>query len=469
MLLRIATTHRPATDLGYLLHKNPGALSRKALSFGEALVFAPEATEDRCTVALMVNVDPVGLVRGKGAGEGAIDAYVNDRPYVASSFLSVAIAEVFGTALNGSSKERQELADTAIPLEAIVPAVRVPGEGTMAARLFEPLGYAVEATRLPLDETFPAWGASTLHRLVLRGTVRLRDLLRHLYILLPALDADPHHWIGDAEVEKLVAKGDEWLPAHPAKELIASRYLRRRGELVTRALDRLALADDSTPEDAEAAAAEPLPEPKQRLHDVRLDHVAQRIRAVAPSRVIDLGCGEGKLLGRLAKERGIAELAGMDISLRALEIAARRLHLDDGPQMLREKVRLFQGSLLYVDDRLEGFDAAALVEVIEHIDESRLPAMERVLFERARPRRIVITTPNADYNVRWETLSAGATRHEDHRFEWTRAQFEAWARACAARFGYRVAFEPIGEVDAEVGAPSQMAVFDLGAEEVAAP
>ncbi|HEU0053278.1 MAG TPA: hypothetical protein VFQ39_08875, partial [Longimicrobium sp.] len=106
-----------------------------------------------------------------------------------------------------------------------------------------------------------------------------------------------------------------------------------------------------------------------------------------------------------------------------------------------------------------GFDAAAVVEVIEHLDAPRLAAFERVLFEFARPGTVVLTTPNAEYNVRWETLPAGRFRHRDHRFEWTREQFRAWAEPLAARTEYAVRFLPVGPEDPEVGAPTQMAVF----------
>src|SRR6476659_9411270 len=121
MLLTITTTHQPATDLGYLLHKNPERLHSFELSFGKAHVFYPEAAPDRCTAALLLDVDPVGLVRNrKGpSGEGGtLDQYVNDRPYVASSFLSVAIARVLGSALAGRSKGRPELTEVRMPLEA---------------------------------------------------------------------------------------------------------------------------------------------------------------------------------------------------------------------------------------------------------------------------------------------------------------------------------------------------------------
>ena len=126
---------------------------------------------------------------------------------------------------------------------------------------------------------------------------------------------------------------------------------------------------------------------------------------------------------------------------------------------MREKIKLIHGSLTYRDRRLEGFDAATVIEVVEHLDAARLVAFERVLFEFARPAVVVLTTPNADYNVKFETLPAGQFRHPDHRFEWTRAQFKEWADAIAEKFNYAVVLQPIGDEDADLGSPTQMAVF----------
>jgi 3' terminal RNA ribose 2'-O-methyltransferase Hen1 len=161
----------------------------------------------------------------------------------------------------------------------------------------------------------------------------------------------------------------------------------------------------------------------------------------------------------LLKEKQFTAIVGMDVSHRALEIARDRLHFDRLPPAQKERLHLLHGSLIYRDQRLSGFDAAAVVEVIEHLDAARLVAFERVLFECARPGHVVLTTPNREYNVKWETLPAGKFRHRDHRFEWTRAELQAWAGGVAARFGYTVRFLPVGPEDSAVGAPTQMAVF----------
>lgn len=464
MLLTITTTHIPATDLGYLLHKNPARAQSFELAFGQAHVFYPEATAERCTAALWVEVDPVALVRREGPGgeARALAQYVNDRPYAASSFLSVALGQVFGSALAGHSRERAELAETAIPLEARVPVVPARGAEELLPRLFVPLGYGVMAEPYALDARFPEWGASPYRALTLSGRVRLRDLLAHLYVLLPVLDDDKHYWVGADEVEKLLRYGAGWLAGHPERELISARYLKHQRHLTRAALARLSEEGDEDPDLAaeSRAAGEATLEAPLGLNEQRLNAVAAELRAAGARRVLDLGCGEGRLLAILLADPQFTELAGVDVAYHALERARERLQLDRRPPAQGERVQLLHGALTYRDPRLAGYDAAAVVEVIEHLDSPRLAAFERVLFEFARPRTVVLTTPNAEYNVNFPRLPAGRLRHTDHRFEWTRAEFQAWAMAVADRYRYAVRFAAVGP-EAEGGTPTQMAIFAL--------
>jgi 3' terminal RNA ribose 2'-O-methyltransferase Hen1 len=461
MLLTLTLTRSPATDLGHLLHKHPDRLQSFSLPFGQAHVFYPEATDERCTAALMLEVDPVGLIR-RGVRFPRLDQYVNDRPYVASSFLSVAISRVYNTALGGRSKERPELIEEQLPLSARIAALPCAGGEGMLRRLFEPLGYHVHAVDHPLDEQFPEWGESRYFSVQLEGELRLRDLLAHLYVLVPVLDAEKHYWVGDDEVEKLLRRGEGWLGGHPERELIVKRYLKYQRSLTSEALAKLLDDEDVDPDrelETRALEEEAVEEPL-RLNEKRLGAVVSVLKARGAKRVLDLGCGSGKLVQALLKEPQFSEIVGVDISHRALEIAERRLKLERLAPRQRERVRLFQTALTYRDQRLNGFDAAAVVEVVEHLDEPRLRAFERVLFEHARPGAVAVTTPNREYNVRFDGLPAGAFRHRDHRFEWTRAEFEDWAGEVAGRSGYGVRFLPIGPEDAEVGAPTQMAVFE---------
>ena len=279
-------------------------------------------------------------------------------------------------------------------------------------------------------------------------------------MLVPVLDKEKHYWVGDAEVEKLLRHGEGWLAGHPERELITRRYL-RYSPLVRSALARLVEEDEPEFEEAEEArgADEQALEERVSLGDQRIGAVIAVLCQCGARRVLDLGCGEGALLSTLMKERTFERIVGVDVAHRALEIAARRLRLDRLPAPQRERIRLLHGSLTYRDRRIEGYDAAAVVEVIEHLDAARLAAFERAVFEFARPQTVVITTPNVEYNVRFETLAPGAFRHADHRFEWTREQFQTWSRRVGERFGYGVRFLPVGPEDATLGAPTQMGIF----------
>ena len=465
MLLSITTTHRPATDLGYLLHKSPFLVHSFDQVFGKTHVFYPEATPERCTAALLLEVDPIGLVRnrrGPGGEAHVLEEYVNDRPYAASSFLSVAIARTFGTAMSGKSKQRQELADTLLPLETRIAVLPCRGGEPLLRKLFEPLGYEVTAIRHPLDPKFPDWGESPYFTVTLKVTIRLSDLLTHLYVLVPVLDDDKHYWVGDAEVEKLLRHGEGWLREHPERELITNRYLKHQKRLAREALSRL--IGEEEPEADEVAEThareEEAIEKPISLAEQRMGAVMAALRSSGAKRVLDLGCGEGRLLRELLKDKTFAEIVGLDVSYRALEIASQKLRLEDLPRMQKDRIRLIHGSLTYRDKRLAGYDAASVVEVIEHQDPPRLAAFERVLFEFARPHTVIVTTPNVEYNVKFETLPAGKMRHKDHRFEWTRAEFQAWASGIGERFSYSVRFLPIGPEEPTLGSPTQMGIFE---------
>jgi 3' terminal RNA ribose 2'-O-methyltransferase Hen1 len=461
MLLTIRTTHKPATDLGFLLHKHPDHVHTREFPFGNATVFYPEATDDACTAALALDVDPVGMVRGRGGKRGPEDQYVNDRPYVASSLLSVVLARWFHSALSGRCERKPDLPGTPLPLEGRLAALPCRGGEVFLRRLFEPLGYDVDAVRHPLDEQMPSLGPSRIFTVTLRATRRLSELLTHLYVLIPVLDDQKHYWVGDDEIEKLLRRGEGWLDTHPARDEIVSRYLVHQRGLVRDAIARLT-AEEQPEEETVAERKDEQEASIERsisLNERRLEAVFGVLKASGASRVLDLGCGEGKLLRRLLADSQFTEIVGMDVAIRILEKAESRLKLDRLAPKQRERIRLLHGSLMYRDVRLRGFDAAAVMEVVEHLDSPRLRAFERVLFESAQPGMVALTTPNAEYNVKWQTLPAGQFRHPDHRFEWTRRGFQEWAGGIASGFGYDVRFLPVGDEDALVGPPTQMAVF----------
>ncbi|MEV0962803.1 3' terminal RNA ribose 2'-O-methyltransferase Hen1 [Streptomyces sp. NPDC049910] len=478
MFLTISTTgtpERPATDLGFLLHKHPGRAQAFSTSHGTAHILYPEASAERCTAALLLEVDPVALVRrargrsSGGAPDSALAQYVNDRPYAASSLVAVALSTVFKSALRGVCAAMPERAASPLPLRIEVPALPARGGPELVRRLFGPLGWdSVGAEPVVLDEQFPEWGDSRYVRLVLEGELRLADALRQLYVLLPVLDDAKHYWVAPDEVDKLLRAGEGWLADHPEQQLITSRYLSRRRGLTRQATERLELARLAESDDLEAEAVDnavdetkdteerPVP-----LAEQRRTAILDVLRAAGASTVLDLGCGQGRLVQELLKDIRFTAIAGVDVSVRALAIAARRLRLERLGERQSGRVTLVQGSLTYTDKRLAGYDAAVLSEVVEHIDLPRLPALEYAVFGSARPRTVIVTTPNVEYNVRWETLPAGHARHSDHRFEWNRKEFRDWAARVAERHGYDVVYMPVGDDDPEVGPPTQMAVFTL--------
>ena len=466
VFLSIATTHQPATDLGFLLRKNPANVHRADLSFGRSVIFYPEATESRCEAVLMLDIDPIQLVRGRKDSRGAalLDHYVNDRPYAASSFLSVAMARTLRDAINGNAPERAALAEMAIPLVLKITPLPCRGGDDVIRKLFEPLGYDVETRVAPLDERFPDWGDSAYRTVTLTADIRLADALSHLYVLIPVLDNSKHYWIGEDEVEKLIAKGGAWLQAHPERELIASRYLWRKRH----AREALALLDekfgiDELPDAPEEGEEEEILEKPLGLNAQRYESVTAALLRLGARRVCDLGCGEGRLLARLMKEKDFDRVVGFEVSSAELEKAERRLKLDRMSPTQRERIDIYRGSLVYEDERLSGYDAIALVEVIEHVDAERLDALERVVFAKANPRAVIVSTPNVEYNAVFEAMQPGQLRHKDHRFEWTRAEFRDWAARVCERHGYVVNFEGIGEAHKEYGHPTQMAIFERSA------
>ncbi|GAA3758593.1 SAM-dependent methyltransferase [Spinactinospora alkalitolerans] len=511
MLLTISTTHRPATDLGFLLHKHPDRVQRFEQSYGTAHVFYPEAGPDACTAALLLEVDPQALLRarrGANSPDFALAQYVNDRPFAASSLFAVALGDVFRSALKGRCAARPELPGTALPLVLKLPAVPCRGGAERARRMFEPLGWEVEAEPVPLDPGLPDWGDSRYVALTLTGEQRLADALSHLYVLLPVLDGAKHYWVSGEEVDKLLRAAGEtaarsasieggggrragWLKDHPERDFITRRYLARRGRLVRTAIERLAEVEDVAEEAAEegdtAQAADPVSEeaagwagtsgsagsvepadpapPAETdergpsLADQRAGAVLAVLKAEGARRVVDLGCGSGRLLGRLLDDPVFERVTGVDVAANAVEWAHRRLRTERMPERQRRRLELFVGSLVYRDARFSGHDAAVLMEVVEHVDPSRLPALERVVFGHAAPRTVVVTTPNVEYNARYDGLEEGRLRHADHRFEWTRARFRAWADGVAEEYGYRVRYLPVGHDDPGLGPSTQMGVF----------
>ena len=464
MILTITWEGRNTQDLGFLLRKNPERAQQFELSFGKAYVFYPEVSDERTTAALVLDIDPIDLARGKlGSRDGGLFDYVNDRPYAATSFMSTAISRVFNSAMKGKSAERPDLAAMPLRLTATVASLKDRGDETLARELFEPLGYTVAVSRSRLDEKFPEWGDSPYIDLTVSGTVKLSDLLNHLYVLIPVFDRQKHYYMSEDEIQKLLNHGEGWLADHPAKERIIKRYFGVRRGMARKVIDRLAAGaeeDEETAEEAEAAE-EAAEEKAARtpLNTQRLAAVKNAVLASGARSVIDLGCGSAPLTAMLLREPQIRKITACDVASVALEKASQRLNMDRLPSVLREKLTLIQGSLTYRDQRFEGYDCACVVEVIEHIEPMRIPAFERVLFEFARPGTVILTTPNREYNVNYGNLGEDHLRHGDHRFEWTREEFRKWTEHIGEKFGYTCVISGIGDLDEAAGQPTQMGVF----------
>jgi 3' terminal RNA ribose 2'-O-methyltransferase Hen1 len=464
MLLTITNKTNPATDLGFLLHKHPSKVQSFSVSFGSAHVFYPFVSEEKCTVSLLLDVDPVKLVRSgrnRVKDSGLLEQYVNDRPYVTSSFMSVAIKKCFGSALSGKQKEHPELTKKHMDLEVVLAVLLCKGEENLIFRLFEPLGYKVSVQSHILDDKFIEWGNSPYFTVTLKYHGILSELLSHLYVLIPVLDNEKHYWVGKDEVEKLLRHGEKWIAKHPERELIAKRYLKHQKKLVHDALARLMEEDNDDPDKtSELHEKEEYEIEKQiGLNEQRLKSVISELKNVGAKKIIDLGCGEARLLKELIPDRQFIQLTGLDVSFRALQKANKLLDMEKLAPEIKNRIKLIHGSLLYRDKRLSGYDTAVAMEVIEHLDQPRLVTFERILFEFAKPKTVIITTPNLEYNAKFKNFQGKKFRHKDHRFEWTRKEFQNWAKNVGERFGYSVNFVPIGVEDFELGAPTQMGVF----------
>lgn len=457
MLLTITYKGHNTQDLGYLLHKNPYRPQEFSLNSGKAYVFYPEVSDEKTTMALLLDINPIDLAKGKqGSKNGGLFDYVNDRPYAASSFLSTAISRVFNTAMTGRCEKKQALADTPLDLTAHIYSIQ--GTDEFARKIFEPLGYTVKTSKTTLDEKFPEWGESPYIDLEINGNVRLVDLLNHIYVLIPVFDKQKHYFISEDEIDKLMSHGGEWLADHPAKEEIIYRYFLMKKSYAHKTIDRL-LESEPVEEIQEENDEKEIPEKKISLNIQRLETVKNAVLASGAESVIDLGCGECRLTKLLLEQKQIRKIAAADVSANELEKAKKRLHYDTMPEHRKNKLTLMQASLTYKDARFSGYDCACVIEVIEHIEPLRLPAFERNVFEFAGAGTVILTTPNKEYNDNYKFIPEGQLRHTDHRFEWSREDFRKWAEHICQQFGYTVEISGIGEDDGIHGTPTQMGVF----------
>ncbi|MDR1546497.1 MAG: 3' terminal RNA ribose 2'-O-methyltransferase Hen1 [Deltaproteobacteria bacterium] len=459
MLLTIACEGPGAEDLSYLLHKSPFKVQRFPLAFGQAVVFYPEYSAERVCAALMLDVDPLALARDQRRALGLPD-YVSDRPYSSSSFMSVALARVFGSALGGRCPQRPEAVGRLLDLtvEAAMLPCRRESDREVLTSIFAHLGCEAVLTPAEADSASAEWCGVPYFNLRVRARTTLTDLLKRLYVLLPVSDGRKHYYIGRDEVEKLLRHGEGWLTELPEREFVARRYLRRAAQLVKLALERLDDGQGGAEEEPQDEAGTPIEvSEKASLDKRRMAAILAALARSGASSVIDLGCGEGRLLSRLARAKEFQRVAGLDVSLKTLERAQKRLTRIF--RRLPDKVTLLHGSVVYLDERLRGYDAAVCQEVVEHLEPHRLPVFAQILFGEMRPKTVAVTTPNREWNVKFANLPANGLRHADHRFEFSRAEFAQWAETTARRHGYRVELDELGELDDQLGRPTLMGIF----------
>ncbi len=465
-----------ATDLGFLLHKNPFNVHEFNLSFGKAHVFYPEASDEKCTAALFAELDGIDIVKNYRTPKGSnkeLKQYVNDRPYTVNSFFTVALSRIYSTAMAGTCNKQPDLVAQQLPLTVSLPVLPSKGGKTLIRNLFEPLGYEVIIDQYDFDAQLPEWGASPYFNVTLKQNIVLSELLTHLYVLIPVLDNDKHYWVGFDEVDKLIRNGKNWIPDHPQKNLIVARYLKKQGSLTRKALAELEVektvlelveepvVDETLEQERQSQAKEDQLEKKVRLNDLRIQKIVETINSLDVSSIMDLGCGEGKYLREYLKIKKLHQITGIEVSTSVLDKAEQRLKIDRMPERVREKLALLQGSLTYKDQRLKNMDLATCIEVIEHIDEDRLDAFAESLFAFSKPKYAIITTPNVEFNVTFENMPEGKLRHNDHRFEWDRKTFQNWCDAICEKYNYEVSFDSIGEEHPEYGAPTQMGLFRI--------
>jgi 3'' terminal RNA ribose 2''-O-methyltransferase Hen1 len=454
MLLTITYKGKDTQDLGYMLFKNPNRPQSVKLTTGSAYVYYPKVSDEETTIALLLDINSLDLAKGekgKDVQPQSLFDYVNDRPYVASSFLATAMNKVFGTAISGRGDEYQELVDSKLNLSATIHMFPCPVDKERINKVFEPLGYEVNYETFLLDNKFPEWGDSKYVNLTVSGNVVLRDLLKQIILLIPVFDKFKHYDVSNQdELNKLLKLGDGWLSDHPEKDFIVNRYLQFKKGLVNKAQEHLKSDVDEIEESIDKAVTEK----EESLNTTRFNSVINELIKIEAKSVLDIGCSNGKLLEAIRDKMPNIKLAGIDVHLKAVSIADKMANKKD-----LDKIDFFQSSILYKDKRFKGYDAVTAIEVMEHIDEFKLYLFEKVLFGYINPRVAILTTPNKDYNENYDNINNKGLRHFDHRFEFTKREFESWVTKICSKYGYIYFFKSIGKADEKDQQPTLMVTF----------
>lgn len=443
MQLTIRATGENVKAISHLLSKNPNNLYERNHKGHLVRLFYSEFTEERVEVTIFVTPDPIELMQ-KGSNTYDITHYINDREFAVSSIFTSFIRSALGTALNGQPKEEYiKWVDYRFPFTFEFGPVASTLSDQHIKDLFEPIGYEVAITRPEIHYAIDLKDKSSARFLALSGSQTLQDALRHLFVLIPVIDNYKHYFIDEKEIEKLERYGEGWLEGHPLRDMIYRQALRFK--------EIYSLVEGSNPD-----AAADQPAKKVRLNDLRYEKIVETAQSLDPKTIVDFGSGEGKLSVRLAFMDGVKEILAVEPSEAENLKAKRRFDkAKEVPGFVEPKT--LWGSLFYYDERLKGKDLIVLCEVIEHIDEQRLPkAMDLILHQYA-PKSFIITTPNREYNDVYDMEDH--FRHDDHRFEWTREEFQTWCKERNHQHLYELEFFGIGEEHPSQGFPTQMCVF----------
>lgn len=443
MQLTIRATGENAKMVSYLLAKNPNNIYERNQKGHLVRMFYSKFNDEELEATIFVTPDPLEMLQNK-SNSYDITHYINDREFAVSSIFCSFIRSALGTALNGQPKEEySEWVGHRFPLALEFGPVSSSLSDKQLAGLFQPMGYEVAISRPEIHYSFDLKEKSSARTLTLTGHQTLQNALRHLFVLIPVIDNYKHYFIDEKEIDKLERYGEGWLEEHPLRELIYRQALRFK--------EIYSLVE-------KPAADELIKEPvkKARLNDMRYEKIIETASRLKPKSVVDFGSGEGKLAVQLGFMDGIEELLAVEPSQSETLKAIRRFEKVKGQAGFIEPETLW-GSLFYYDERLKGKDLIILCEVIEHIDAERLPkALDTILHSYA-PESLIITTPNREYNELYDMDNH--FRHDDHRFEWTRKEFQDWCSERNHQDHYELEFSGIGEEQELQGQPTQMCVF----------
>ncbi|TDL78499.1 3' terminal RNA ribose 2'-O-methyltransferase Hen1 [Peribacillus frigoritolerans] len=443
MQLTIKATGDNVKAISYLLSKNPNNLYERNHKGHLVRLFYSKFEETELEVTIFVTPDPIDLVKNN-SNSYDITHYINDREFAVSSLFCSFIRSALGTALNGQPKEEySEWVNYRFSFQFEFGPVVSSLSDKQLKDLFEPIGYEVAISRPDIEYSFEMKDKSSARSICLKGMKTLQNGLRQLFVLIPVIDNYKHYYIDDKEIEKLERYGEGWLEDHPKRDYIYRQSLRFK--------EIFSIVENKKTEEKKEEKIE-----KVRLNDLRYEKIIDFVNQMKPRSIVDFGSGEGKLSVRLGFADGVKEIMAVEPSQSATLKAIERFDKVKNKEKFVVPETIW-GSLFYYDERLKGKDVMILCEVIEHIDEFRLPKVLDTILHDYQPNALIITTPNREYNEIYDMEDH--FRHNDHRFEWTRAEFRHWCEERNHRKIYDLQFEGIGEEHDRHGFPTQMCVF----------